>query len=136
MSLDELRKDLTANVAEASKLTSVEGIRNHLVNTMWPFQEAVLNELEEIDDAVAEMVDQTEDYLQPETAAIFASLVESSVGLAQELRAKTTDDITLKRIAEHEKLCQLAMTTLGEITMVAPADGDDDDGDEPEGDPS
>ncbi len=138
MSLDELRADLKRNSAEAAKCRTFEDLRDHLVNTLWPFQEAVVDVTEEIDDATAELVDQTEDYLQAETAAVFAALVQSSLHLSAELRKHATGDEALtKRIDAHEQLCQQAMVTLGEITMIPPDEKDeegdeDDEGEDPD----
>jgi uncharacterized protein YydD (DUF2326 family) len=134
VSLDELRADLKRNVAEASRLTTVAEIREHFINTLWPFIEAQLDVVEEMDDAVAELVDQTEDYLQSETAGIFAALVQSSLALSAELRKRAAgDELLVKRIDAHDQLCQQAMATLGEITMIAP-DGDEPDDEEEDDD--
>jgi hypothetical protein len=120
MSLDELRDDLRRNLAEARTLTSVEQIHDHLVNTLWPFIEAQLEVIDEIDDAVAELVDQQEDYLQPETAAIFAAVVQSSLHLGAELKKRAGGDTSvLKLISNHEQICEQAIETLGAITMVS-----------------
>lgn len=139
MSLDDLREDMKRNVAEAKRLTSVQEIRDHLVNTLWPFLEAKIDVLEEMDDAVAELVDQQEDYLQPDTAGLFAAVIQSSMGLAAELRKRATaaDAELLKHIGAHEQLCEQAIAVLGEITMV-PAEGQDtedtEDDEEEDGD--
>ena len=130
MSLDDLRADLKRNMAEASRLTTVVEIRDHFVNTLWPFVEAVVDVVDEMDDALAEMVDQTEDYLQAETAGVFAALVQSSLLLSAELRKRAAgDDLLVKRIDAHEQLCQQALATLGEITMIA-TDGETEEGDD------
>jgi uncharacterized protein YydD (DUF2326 family) len=136
MSLDELRADLKRNMAEATRLTTVTEIRDHFVNTMWPFIEAVVEIVDEMDDAVAEMVDQTEDYLQAETAGVFAALVQSSMALSGELRKRAAgDDLLMKRIDTHDQICQQAIATLGEITMIAPeGEEDEDDADDDEED--
>jgi hypothetical protein len=130
VSLDELREDLKRNLAEARKATTVEQLRDHLINTMWPFIEAKLDVIEEIDDAVAELVDQQEDYLQPETAAVFAAVVQSSLQLLQQLVPLVPRDNVelLKQIAAHEQLCAQAVEVLGDVTMIA------DDGEEEEED--
>lgn len=131
MSLDELRSDLKANMAGLMKITPSE-TRDHLKETLWPFLEALVDVVDEIDDAVAEMVDQQEDYLQAETASVFAALVQSSLMLSDELRKRIGgDEVMTKRIDAHDQLCQQAMATLGEITMIAT---DEDDEDEGEGD--
>jgi uncharacterized protein YydD (DUF2326 family) len=141
VSLDELRADLKRNIAEATRLTTVTEIRDHFINTMWPFIEAVVDVVDEMDDAVAEMVDQQEDYLQAETAGVFAAVVQSSLMLTQELRKRAAgDELLVKRIEAHEQLCQQAIATLGEITMIAPEgeegddDADDDDDEEEDSD--
>jgi len=129
VSLDELRADLKRNHAEAGR---VEGpSRAHLKDTVWPFLEALVDIVEEMDDAVAELVDQQEDYLQTETAAVFAALVQSSLQIAAELRKYAAgDELLTKRIDEHEKLCQQAVATLGEITMIPSDDADEEEADE------
>jgi len=134
MSLDELRDDLKRNMAEARTLASVEQIRDHLVNTLWPFIEANLDVVDEIDDAVAELVDQQEDYLQPETAAIFAAVVQSSLQLAAELRKRAGGDPLLgKLITNHEQICAQAVEVLGAVTMM-PADEEEEENDEAQAD--
>lgn len=130
MSLDELREDLKRNLAEARAIVTIDQLRDHLVNTLWPFMEAKLDVLDEIDDAVAEIVDQQEDYLQPETAAIFAAVIQSGLMIAAELKKKAPGDSTAtKLIAQHEQLCNQAVEVLGAITMI-PAEGEEDDEDE------
>jgi hypothetical protein len=132
MSLDELRADLKRNITEAMKLTTFAEVRDHFVNTLWPYIEATLDVVEEMDDAVAELVDQTEDYLQAETAGVFAAVVQSSLLISAELRKRAAgDELLEKRIAAHEQLCQQALEMLGQITMIAPDDdGEDEDEDE------
>ena len=133
MSLDDLRSDLKRNIVEAKACSTVEGLRDHMVNTLWPTLEALLDEVDEIDEAVADLVDQNPDYLNPETAAIFAAHVQSSQALSADLRKRAVgDDVTLKRLDAHDQLSAQVAALLGEITML-PADdqggADDDDGD-------
>lgn len=134
MSLDELRNDLKANMAALVKITPGE-TRDHLKETLWPFLEALVDVVDEIDDAVAELVDQQEDYLQPETAGVFAAVIQSSLQLAAELKKRAGTDLNVvKAIGLHEQLCEQAMTVLGEITMIPSDHDEDDDDDEEEGD--
>lgn len=131
MSLDELRADLKRNMAEAKTLTNFAEVRDHFVNTLWPYIEAKLDVLEEMDDALAEIVDQQEDYLQAETAGIFAAVVQSSLQISAELRKRAAgDDLLVKRLGQHDQLCRQALEMLGQITMISP---DDDGNDEEEG---
>ena len=125
MSLDELREDLKRNIAEARTLTGADSA--HLNGTMWPFIEALVDVIEEIDDAFAEHIAHEEDYLQPETAAIFAAVVQSSLQIAAELRKRAgADPVLAQLIGNHESICEHAVAVLGEITMV-PSDDDDDE---------
>lgn len=133
MSLDELRADLARNIAEAKRITNVQEMRDHLVNTLWPFIEANIDVVDEIDDAVAELVDQQEDYLQPETAAVFAAVVQSSLQLLAVLKTLAPrDNAELQlQIAQHEQLCAQAVAVLGEVTMI-PEDDEEGEDDEAE----
>ena len=127
MSLDELRADLARNMGDAQRVID-PAARAHLEQTLWPFLDALLDQVEEIDDAVAELVDQQEDYLQPQTAAVFAAVIQASLELAAELKARAGADPGIARkISDHDQLCQAAIGVLGEITMVIPADEDEDE---------
>lgn len=128
MSLAELRADLARNVREAQGVAE-PATRTHLEQTMWPFLEALIDQIEEIDDAVAELVDQQEDYLQPQTAAVFAAVVQAGLELAAELQARAGADPGIaQKITDHDQLCQAAIGVLGEITMVVGGDEDEDEG--------
>jgi hypothetical protein len=128
MSLDELRDDLKRNMAEAARLPATGAPGLHLHETLWPFLEALVDVVDEIDDAVAELVDQQEDYLQPETAAIFAAVVQSSLQLAAELRKRAGSDPAIAQlITNHEQICAQAVEVLGSVTMM-PSDEEDDEG--------
>lgn len=127
MSLDELRDDLRRNAAEARTLTTIEQVIGHLVNTLWPTIEAVLDVVDEQDGSIRELVDHEEDYLQPETGALFAAVVQSSLQLAAELRKRIGGDPLLaKLIVNHEQICAEAIQVIGAITMM-PADDEDED---------
>jgi hypothetical protein len=123
--MDDLRADLKANIAEASKL-ELSQLPRHLRDTLWPFLESLVENFEEVDDAVAELVDQSEDYLQQETAAVFAAAIESGLQLASELRARAGgDELLLKKIAQHEQLAKAALEVLTQATMLSPEDADE-----------
>lgn len=131
MSLDELRDDLKRNLAEARRITNVQEMRDHLVNTLWPTLEAMTEVMDEHDDSIAELVDHEEDYLQPETAGLFAAVIGTGMNLAAELKKRLTaaDTELQKQVGDYEQLCEQAVLVLNEITMV-PADGEPDDNEE------
>lgn len=127
MSLDQLRDDLKRNAAEAGKLDEATSL--YMSATLWPFLEAFLDEVteavSEIDDAVAELVDQQEDYLQPETAGVFAALAQSSMQLAAELKKRSGGDARLlKLVSNHEQIYETAVALLGDITMITAEEAD------------
>lgn len=127
--MEELKSDLAANLAEAQRLIATGGSTGaHLAQTLWPFLEALVENIEEIDDAVAELVGQQEDYLQPETAAVFAAVIQSSLDLAQELRARALEDATIAgKIAQHDALCEQAIAVLADVTLIPEDDGPDEE---------
>ena len=126
MSLDELRADLARNIKEAAGIAD-QTARQHLQNTLWPFLEAMLEVVDEMDDAVAELVDQQDDYLQPETAGVFAAVIQSSLALTAELRKRIAEPALVEQITQHEQLCAQAVIILGEITMI-PEEGEEAEG--------
>jgi hypothetical protein len=137
VSLDELRDDLKRNMAEAARMKTFEEVRDHFVNTLWPYLEAKLDVIDEIDDAVAELVDQQEDYLQPETAAIFAAVAQSSLVIAAELKKRASGDAALlKMISNHEQLCEQAVEVLGAITMIPTEEEEADEDEAQESEPA
>lgn len=130
MSLEDLRNDLKANLAEARNCQSWEDVKNHLVNTVWPYLEAQNEELAEMDDTLAELVDQQEDYVQPETAAVFAAVIQLGLQLGAELKKRHPGDANVAAaVDQHEAMCQQAVELLGQITMV-PNDDDEDEGED------
>lgn len=127
MSLEDLRHDLVANLKESRGIAD-PATRQHLAETLWPFLEALVDIVEEIDDAVGELVHQQEDYLQPNTAAVFVAVIQSSLALAGDLKARAAGDPDIsRRITEHEQLCEAAAAILGDITMVPEGDEDEDE---------
>ena len=126
MSLDELREDLARNIKDARTIVD-DRTRAHLENTLWPFLEAIIDVVDEMDDAVAELVDQQEDYLQPETAGLFAAIIQSSLQLVIELRKRAPGDKAIEQMCVgHERACEQAMLVLGEVTMIANEDDEEE----------
>lgn len=144
MSLDTLKEDLKQNLATLTtmnELSSVGDVVNHLKNTLWPTLESIVDELAEVDDCVADMVNNAEDILQPETAEVFAAVLAASAVVAAALKPmldpdKDADMINL--VAELERNIKKANAIMQEIVIddVDPEydDDDDDDDDDNEGD--
>lgn len=131
MSLDDLRADLARNTKHAVAGVLDPATRDHLASYLWPWLEALVEVVEEIDDAVAEVVHQQEDYLQPETAAVFAAVISSSLDLVSRLRAARPGDAETTQLAlAHEQLCEHAVGVLSEITLMSDDDTDDENDDQ------
>jgi len=127
VSLEDLREDLKRNLAEARACKSWEEVQSHLVNTLWPFLEGQLDDLDEMDDALQELVDEQEDYVQPETAAVFAAVIQLGLQLGAELKKRhPTDANVTAAVDQYEAICAQAADLLGQITIVPNEDEDDD----------
>lgn len=140
MTVETLQEDLKANVASLKDLTalsSVDDIVNHLKNTLWPFQESVLEQLEDLDGCVEDLLNNAEDILQPETGAKFLAVASGGLTLVAELkkRLQPGDEKLSAVIAEFEANANEMVGILNEITIPVidgdeEGDEDDDEGDE------
>lgn len=146
MALEDLQSDFKSNMEAARRLLAADPdspVVKHLVQTLWPFQEAVLEEMAEQAEQLDDVIDQTGDMLQAETAAVFAALIVLSGKLAEELDKKLMPSETETRgmIVKLRELNAEASELLEEITVppsvdddvddsTLDADGDDDDDDD------
>lgn len=137
MSMEELEQDLERNIADLENTTflSAEDVRKYLRETLWPFLSNHVAETTEIDDCVANMVEDSDDVLQKDTASLFAAVIVSGQKLMEELikrLTKTPDDQKVRNaIAELRPIYAQAAAKLEEITVDV--EEDDDEEDEPEG---
>jgi hypothetical protein len=133
MSLEDLQSDIDRNLGEldAHAFSSPDEIRAYFRDTMYPLLASVSSELEDIDNDVADMVQQSEDILQPETAGLFAAVIVGAVqvmaALEKRLKANTNDNKWLAKIQQLRHVCDLAQKTLHEITVQPDADEPPDD---------
>lgn len=140
MSIETLKEDLKANLSTLAVLKTLPSddttntVILHLQDTLWPFLEAVVDELAEIDECVADVISGAEDILQPETAEIFAAIIAGAVAVSAALKARVnreTEAPLAKVIDELEKNCRAGEAIMAEIVIDT---GDDDDGDADEDD--
>lgn len=134
MSVETLQEDLKANIAAARDLnaiSSTDDIVKHLQTTLWPFMESVVDQMEDIDGCIEDLLNHAEDILQPETGALFLTVVTGGLGLVGELKKRLgpgDDPTILAGIAEFEKNANEMTGILTEITI--PVEEDDEDGEE------
>jgi hypothetical protein len=130
MSLEQLTEDLKSNTAEAQAILANDPgnpVLMHLVNTLWPFQEAMLAEMMEQANALDEVVDEAGDMIQAETAGILAAPILAAQKLCEELEKRLgPSELELRGfIAETRRSVQEAAELLEEIT-IPPGDEDED----------
>lgn len=134
MSVEQLKQDLKDNMGalkEMGAFTTPEELVKHLRNSLWPMLEAFADELEEQDGCIEDLLNGSEDILQPETGGKFLACFASATMLVGELAKRLTpsDDPKLRAsIAEFNALANDCIGTVQEITI--PEVGDADDGDE------
>lgn len=141
--IETLQEDLRANMSAARELnaaSSVGDLAEHIKNTMWPFMEAVVEQVEELDGCVEDLLNQTEDILQPETGAQFVAVVQSALVLMGELKKRLgpgpDDQKVDAAVTEFFGNANDMIAMLQEITVPVVEDGDaeDQDADEAEDD--
>lgn len=126
--LDELRKDLAANVKTMVGITEVSDLVAHLRHTLWPFLEAVVDEMVDLEEGLLELAEEHGDMLTTETAGIFANVILISVKLADALKDRLrADELDLgQQIDAFKVLCDEATTTLADITVTEMDDEEED----------
>lgn len=140
MSLDDLKADLQRNVAdlEATTMYGVDDLKKYLRETLWPFLHVVVEEMEELDSDISDMVEGSEDILQPETAGIFAVVIVQAMDLCKELETRlrkndVADQTVKKKVAQLRNVCGIAQQTLMDITVHPDPSKDESNGNDPDG---
>lgn len=131
MSLEELVKDCKRNGNAASIIEAGvdPATATYLADVMWPVIQAMAEEAVEIEEDLAESIEQTEDLLHAETAAYFAALIE----VGRKLVAKVADspDPETKQLAGTlMNVASQCEAILLEVTIPDGEDPDADDDDE------
>ncbi len=134
MSIETLKQDLKENLASLASIEATpEALKAHLQNSLWPFFEAALDEMDEIDGAVQDMLEEMPDMIHEETAEVFAQIITKGIALMAELRKRAGNDPRiLKLVKEWSELAAQGTEILEETTL--PDGEDDEDEDEDEGD--
>jgi hypothetical protein len=170
MGLAELRADckvhrdrlLRADLATLDHAGLIAFVRSELADNLFPLleglveaiQDDVVAHVDELDDAVDELIDQSEDVLHPETAAQIIGVFEIGKLLCNEMDvmlAALKDDVRRKRVREMVKAYRQSVEVATEAVVgmtleaeeeeeeakvgaaVPVAPGAEDDGDEDDG---
>lgn len=133
MSLEELVKDCKRNGNAASIIEA--GVdaptATYLADVMWPVIQALAEEAVEIEEDLAESIEQTEDLLHAETAAYFAAHIEIGRQIAKKLEGTADPDLQRLLISQANIASQCEAVLL-EITIPDGEDPDDDEDDDDE----
>lgn len=141
---EQLRADLKANLknlkTDLGSLATTQDVCKHLRDTLWPFLESIVDNVEELDEGIIDLAENSGDMLQPDSAAGLKTTLAGSVGLVAQLRMRLKPDwqeTPASRqqmeamLLEHEKALGEAIEFVDAVTVV---ERDDDDDDEDEGD--
>lgn len=137
MSIETLRADLKANLEslKTMALPTADALKSHLVNNLWPFIDAVVDEVDEIDESVEDMVAGTE-VIHTATGEIFTGLIVSGEVLVTELVQRAgNDQRILALVREWRELAKQGKDILEEIVIPDPdPEPDDEDADDKDDD--
>lgn len=139
--LIELRKDLARNQEEVRALRQrgapSSEIAQHLAETVWPFLEAMLENVGEIDDAVDDLIQESDDLLQADTAAKISAPLILAGEFAKELEkrlqpagANAADDGLRVKLKQFQSMFLDATNLIAEITIFDEDPNDDEEGDD------
>lgn len=136
MSLSDLVKDCqrNGNVASIIEAGVDPATATYLADVVWPVVQAMAEETAELEEDLAEAIEQTEDLLHAETAAYFAALIEVSRRLVE--KVKTNPDPEIQQLSGSIiNITAQCEAVLLEITVPdGDAEDDDEDGDEEDDD--
>jgi hypothetical protein len=137
MSIETLKADLNDITASASahaleeKAGAAPPVWGWLRDNLLPWIQGMADEVEEMDEAIHDVVNQSVDVLHPESAEVFAAIIAAGATMAAELRTRVGDDRRLlKSISEYIALLGRGKELLEDIYIS----DDDDDGEDDEGD--
>lgn len=133
MTVESLKADLQSNLQTLTTmgpLTSSADIVLHLKNTLWPFVESLVTEVEEQDECIENLLNGAEEIIHPETAKVFANVIVAGLGIAKALEDQSPGNAAVKRAVDAFRgMCKVAQETLEEVTVLEDPDDEDEDED-------
>lgn len=132
MSLSDLVKDCQRN-GNATSIVEAgvdPATATYLADNVWPVIQSIAEEAAELEDDLAEAIEQTEDLLHAETAAYFAALIESGRKLVAKVQSNPDPEV--------QQLCGLFSNVASQceavLLEITIPDGDPDDDDDQDDD--
>lgn len=128
--VSQLRADLLRNIK------NIPSDPKAAIREMWAFLEVVVDEMEDMDGSIADMAEQADDLLQPETAQLFLIVCQGAKVVAMELARLMDPKVegNAAKIAELHLLIKRADQALGviDVITIAPREDEEDDDEEPD----
>ena len=134
-SLQSLKSDLKRNSELAAMAALPVDVRTDFKETMWAVLDGLLEPQEEFqnetNDALAELIEQTEDFLHEETAKEIGKPIGIGLALAEALeKVASADPKVMQLIKEYRASAQTALATLREITAPDEIEGEEGEGED------
>ncbi len=135
MSIEQLKSDAAAVVAAlpSGPLVSAADMAAYLKNNLLPLFGDFVDELGEMDAALAEMVTGAVDVLHTDNSAVFLTLIEGGAKIIADLQAKivelggTVTGEIAQAIKEWDSLAADGREILEDVTFDGPDDDDEDE---------
>lgn len=131
MTMQQLQADLVAVKGALPLDPTSADLLQYIKHNLLPLIEAHISETGEIDEAVANLVENAADVLHEDTAAVFGALIVAGQAVCKELKARMGNDAGCRNlIGEFERLAREGEQILQEVTVQ---DDEEDDEPSPEG---
>ncbi len=134
MSIQQLNEDLqgiTKAAREPGALATSEGIGKFLQESLLPWLESQLEEIDGIDESLEDVIARSVDVLHPSSSAMLLALIEGASLLIGELKTRAaTDQRIQKAIREWVVLARDARAHIEEVTVSGEDDPEEDDEEE------
>lgn len=131
MSIESLKDDLKRMTERVTGMVEGESVLAFLRDHLVPCLETVGDEMDEMDEAIEDIVHDAPDVLHTDSAAVFAAVIASGLTIAGELLTRVGDDRRLiALIREFRAKCAEGKEILEEITIAEAEEGDEEPGDD------
>jgi hypothetical protein len=135
MSIETLKTEIKAVVAAAPSgvLVTAPDLADYLRNNLLPLLEAVVTEVSEQDESIADLVEKASEILHTDSGSVFAALITAGRAIAAELRTRAGNDKRLlTMIKEFGELAEEGESILEDIVIPDTEDDDDEPEETPE----
>ncbi len=137
MTIATLQSDMKRCLAELPAAGLPEAVVLYFQKTVFPLIEAVVDEVNEVDQTVLDLVEQSEDILQPETAGIFLILIQHFQSTIKELvtrldKKSPVDKKIAVDLTKYVAMCKNARQLIADIVVAHEEAPDEEEGDEPD----